>query len=113
MPQKKEGQSLADYLEEQLALKKAKAAAAAAAAAGTGAEAGPMSAMRRAPVKPGEAQDHRPTLAEVRAADKARENFKQMKWKEKQGLTRYGVTGGRNTKKKGRRANLQSGGRKG
>ena len=95
------GLSLAELIEHQLAHKMSTKAKSGSVGTGSVPD-GPMAAMRRVPVKPGEAQDHRPTVSEVLAADAQRENFRQLKWKEKHGLTRYGVTGGRNAKAKHR-----------
>ena len=92
---KKTGQSFAKYIEEKLARKLSTTAR----PTGTSTN-GPMAALRRAPIKPGEAQDYRPTVSEVLAADRQRENCRERKGKEKKGLTRYGVTTGRDTKKK-------------
>jgi hypothetical protein len=99
---KRVGQSLAEYIELQLAQKMSTKAKSGPSETGAATD-GPMAAMRRVPVKPGEAQDHRPTVSEVLAADAQRQNFRELKWKEKQGLTRYGVTAGRNTKGKHRK----------
>ena len=88
---RKPGQSLAEYIEEQLAKKLSTTGGAVGVDAATG---GPMSAMRRLPVKPGEAEDYRPTVSEVLAAEAQRQNFREMKWRDKQGLTRYGLHAG-------------------